>query len=87
MQYKFSWATNISNENKSLVEMALEETVESVHSPINFCHSEEITVNLSLIGIFNDEFIGNFKCSCGKQPGIAKGKIDGSSITLEAIQC
>ena len=86
MQYKFSWASNVPDESKSLAEKAVVETVESVHSPIAFCHSDVATVTLSLTGTFYDQFVGNLKCSCGKTKGATTGKIDGSSITLEAVQ-
>lgn len=86
MQYKFNWMSNVPDESKLLAENAVVETVESVHSPIAFCHSDTATVTLSLTGALCDRFVGNFKCSCGKMKGATTGKIDGSSITLEAAQ-
>lgn len=85
MQYKFTWATAVPNEYKTLAEAAVWETTASVHSPITFCHDGIVLVRVSVAGMFNGEFVGNLKCSCGRLQGIAKGKLDGSAITIEGV--
>lgn len=67
MQYKFTWATAVPNEYKTLAEAAVWETTASVHSPITFCHDGIVLVRVSVAGMFNGEFVGNLKCSCGRK--------------------
>lgn len=81
MKITISWTDRPLDSEANELEKKLAEDAENHPFPLP-CHEGVLAYHLNTTGDLLDQVNGRIACSCGKQIGGVKGRIDGSSLTF-----
>lgn len=81
MKITISWTDRPSDSEANELETILAKDAENHPFPLP-CHEGVLAYHLSTTGDLLEQVRGRIACSCGKQIGGVKERIDGSSLTF-----